>query len=88
MFAPIQETYIDWRNPEATMPDPQIDDNSNHQFFEPLSRHRMNLIFCLCGQADELATRGYTAEAKRLLLEAALLEPNAEFVCDKLNSIS
>jgi hypothetical protein len=91
-FAPIQETYIDCRNPEATMPDTQFDDdwlsNFDHQLFEPLSRHQMNLIFCLCGQADELAARGYTAEAKRLLLEAALLEPNAEFVCDKLNSIA
>jgi hypothetical protein len=91
-FAPIQETYIDWRNPEATMPNPQSDDDSlsilNHQFFEPLARHQMNLIFCLCGHADELTARGYTAEAKRLLLEAALLEPKAEFVRDRLNSIS
>src|SRR5262249_38773300 len=48
-FAPIQDTYIDWRNPDATLPGPRFDDNSilNHQLFEPLARHHMNLIFCL-----------------------------------------
>jgi tetratricopeptide (TPR) repeat protein len=91
-FKPIQETYIDWVSPTATQPQRQFDDESqstfNRQLFEPLARHHMNLIFCLCGHADELTTRGYTAEAKRLLLEAALLEPKAEFVRDKLNSMS
>jgi hypothetical protein len=44
----------------------------------------MNLIFALCGQADELIAKGYTTEADRLLREAALLEPQADFIQERL----
>jgi hypothetical protein len=47
----------------------------------------MNLIFALCAQADALTDRGYAAEAKRLLFEAALLEPEAGFVRDRLQGL-
>ena len=52
-----------------------------------LTQHRMHLIFALCGQVDALTDRGYTAEAKRLLLEAALLEPQAEFIRDRFKAM-
>jgi len=48
----------------------------------------MNLLFALCGQADELLAEGFVVEARRLLEEAALLEPAAEFVQDKLKALS
>jgi len=41
----------------------------------------------LCGQADALIAKSYTAEAKQLLIEAALLEPRAEFVSDRLRAL-
>jgi hypothetical protein len=47
----------------------------------------MNLIFATCGQADALAGRGYTAEAKRLLYEAALLEPEAYIVRERIKAL-
>jgi hypothetical protein len=52
-----------------------------------LPRHKMNLIFALCGHADDLLARGFGAEAKRLLLEAALLEPQAEFVQARIEAL-
>ena len=52
-----------------------------------LIRHRMNLIFALCGQADELVARGFGAEAKRLLWKAALLEPQADFIQEWLKTV-
>ena len=48
----------------------------------------MNLIFATCGQADALVERGYNAEAKRLLFEAALLEPAAGFIRERLKALS
>ena len=47
----------------------------------------MNMIFAICGQADERIAKGYTAEAKRLLWEAALLEPQADFIQDRLKAM-
>ena len=47
----------------------------------------MNLLFGTCGQADALVERGRTAEAKRLLLEAAMLEPEAGFIRDKIKEL-
>lgn len=89
MFAPSQEIYIGWISSEGPMPEIapggypfQVELDTG-----PLTRHRMNLIFALCGQADALTARGYTAEAKRLLFEAALLEPQAQFVQDRLSAI-
>jgi hypothetical protein len=53
-----------------------------------LLRHRMNLIFAACGQADALVEKGYVSEAKRLLSEAAILEPNASFVWERLRALN
>jgi hypothetical protein len=47
----------------------------------------MNLLFATCGQADALAERGYVAEAKRLLYEAAMLEPQAGFVQERIKAL-
>lgn len=88
-FAPFQETHLAWISPEA----PALEIQSEGYPFQPerdsgnLTRHRMNLIFALCGQADELANRGYIAEAKRLLWEAALLEPQADFIQERLRQM-
>ena len=47
----------------------------------------MNLIFAACGQADALVERGFSAEARRLLDEAALLEPDAGIVRDRIKAL-
>lgn len=89
-FAPFQETHLDWIScdtpafeiqPEGYLFQAERDDGR-------LTRHRMNLIFALCGQADELAARGDTVEAKRLLLEAAMLEPQADFIQERLKRMA
>ena len=89
-LAPFQETHIDWISSEASMPEIQPEGYpfQAERDAGTLTRHRMNLIFALCGQADALTARGHTAEAKRLLFEAALLEPQAEFVRDRLKAMA
>ncbi len=52
-----------------------------------LPRHKMNLIFAVCGQADALVGKGCTDEAKRLLFEALMLEPNARFVWERIEAL-
>lgn len=85
-FIPFQEPYLDWIDAEAPAPQMPaegypfrlvVDNNS-------LPRHKMNLLFALVAQADALCSRGSQAEARRLLQEAAMLEPRAEFVQQKL----
>jgi hypothetical protein len=44
----------------------------------------MNLLFALCGQADAFIAKGFIAEARRLLSEAAMLEPNADFIQERI----
>lgn len=88
-FAPFQEIYIDWVSRDA--PAPGIKPGSYPFRAElggdSLMRHKMNLLFATCGQADALAARGHNAEAKRLLYEAAMLEPAAGFVWDKIKAL-
>jgi hypothetical protein len=48
----------------------------------------MNLIFATCRQADALMERGYTADAKRLLQEAAMLEPAAGFIWERIRALA
>ena len=48
----------------------------------------MNLICATCAQADALVGRGYRLEAKRLLAEAAMLEPAASIVLERLGEVS
>lgn len=88
-FAPFLEIYIDWVSSDA--PAPEIKPGS-YPFKaelggESLLRHKMNLLFATCGQADALAARGYRAEAKRLLYEAAVLEPEAGFIQDRIRAL-
>lgn len=89
-LTPFHEVYIDWIDREspgaATQPE-------GYPFKVELGggsllRHRMNLIFATCGQADALADKGYVLEAKRLLSEAAMLEPNASFVSERLRVLN
>lgn len=88
-FRSIQESYVTWVASDA--PAPQNEPGGYPFGVErdigPTIRHRLNLILALCGQADELIERGYQALAKGLLLEAALLEPKAEFIRDRLNGL-
>jgi tetratricopeptide (TPR) repeat protein len=88
-LAPFHEVYIDWINADAHAPEIQPGDYPFQAERDggTLTRHRMNLIFALCAQADALTDRGYAAEAKRLLFEAALLEPEAGFVRDRLQGL-
>ena len=89
VLVPFQEIYIEWVNgkspgnppPGEGYPFGDESDSGN------LVRHRMNLIFALCGEADSLIERHYHQEATRLLIEAALLEPNADFVHERLEAI-
>jgi hypothetical protein len=89
-FAPYQETYVGWISAGAATPGIQPGGYPFQAECDSgtLPRHRMNLIFSLFGQADALANRGYTAEAKRLLYEATLLEPEAEFIQDRLKYLA
>ena len=89
-FAPVQATLVNWISSETPAPEiePEGYPFQAERDASGLTRHRMNLLFALCGQADALTARGYAAEAKRLLLEAALLEPQAEFVQDRLKAMS
>lgn len=89
-FAPFHEVYLDWVSADSPAPESQpggypfkaeVDAGS-------LPRHKMNLIFATCGQADALVERGYNAEAKRLLFEAAMLEPEAGFVRDRIKALA
>lgn len=88
-FRPIQETYLDWVPSESLAPgiQPEGYPFQAERDAGTLVRHRMNLIFALCGQTDELIGRGYLALAKQLLLEANLLEPKAAFIRDKLEAL-
>ena len=52
-----------------------------------LPRHKMNLIFATCGQADALMEKGYHLKAKRLLSEALMLEPQANIVAERLKAL-
>lgn len=89
-FAPFQEAYIAWANFDAPLPEIQP---YNYPFQAErdagcLPRHRLNLVFALCGQADALVDQSYEAQAKRFLFEAALLEPQAEFVRSRIEAIA
>ena len=87
--APVKEIYIDWVSSEA--PAPEIQPGGYPFKVErdasDLPRHKMNLIFATCGQADALVEKGHTTEAKRLLLEAAMLEPAAGFIRDRIKEL-
>jgi tetratricopeptide (TPR) repeat protein len=88
--APFEEIYIDWVSSEA--PAPEIKPGGYPFKVEvdatDLPRHKMNLLFATCGQVDALIEMGYTAEAKRLLFEAAVLESEAGFIQDRIKELN
>jgi tetratricopeptide (TPR) repeat protein len=88
-FAPFQDIYIDWVNHDAPVPEtgPEGYPFRVERDSSSLPRHKMNLIFATCAQADALAERGHPAEAKRLLYEAALLEPGTSIVWDRIKML-
>ena len=88
-FAPFEEIYIDWVSHNLPAPAIQPDGYPFKVELDAgnLTRHKMNLLFATCGQADALVERGYVAEAKRLLLEAAMLEPEASLVWDRIKAL-
>ena len=88
-FAPFQDIYIDWVSLETPSPGIQPDGYPFEAEFDGgnLIRHKMNLIFATCGQADALVEKGYNLEAKRLLSEAAMLEPEADIVLERLKAL-
>ena len=87
--APSQDVLIDWIVRET----PSLDIQPHGYPFKAefgggsLLRHKMNLIFAACGRADALIDKGYRLEAKRLLSEAALLEPQATIVWERLRTL-
>jgi tetratricopeptide (TPR) repeat protein len=88
-FTPFQETYVDWVGSDA--PAPVKPENSYPFKYDVengcLPRHKMNLLLALCAQADALAARGCQSQARNLLEEAAMVEPQAEFVQEKLKAL-
>lgn len=89
-FAPFQDVYIDWISSEASGPEIQPGGYPFKAEYDSgsLIRHKMNLIFATCGEADALFEKGYHLEAKRLLCEAAMLEPRAAIVRERLEALS
>lgn len=88
-LAPGQAFYFDWVNPGAPFPVsvPEGWPFRNERDASELPRHRMNLIFAACGWADALSEHGHADEAMRLLHEAALLEPEAGFILERINAL-
>ena len=85
---PFQEVYIYWMSADAPVPSQPAEGYPFKYEVENgcLPRHKMNLLFATVALADYLAGFGNTAEAGRLLQEAALLEPQADFVQDRLRA--
>jgi hypothetical protein len=88
-FAPFQDVYLDWGNHNLATPELPSDGYPFRVEFDAgsLARHKMNLIFASCWQADALIERGFKAEAKRVLCEAALVEPRAEMIAERLQAL-
>ncbi len=87
--APFQEVYIDWVKHDTPAPavEPEGYPFRIERDGSSLPRHKMNLIFATCGQADALIEKGYIAQARRLLYEVALLEPRAGIVWDRIEAL-
>ncbi len=89
-FVPFQKIYIDWVSLETPAPDIKPGDYpfKVERDASDLPRHKMNLIFATCAQADALMEKGCKFEAKRLLSEVALLEPEADIVLERLKALT
>lgn len=88
-MAPFLNIYLDWLNADAPALEIQPEGYPFNAERESgnLTRHRTNLIFATCAQADELSGKGFAAEAKRMLYEVAMLEPEAAMVRDRINAL-
>jgi hypothetical protein len=89
IVAPFADIYIDSIGGEAAMPGVEP---GGHPFRSELDggsliRHKMNLLFASCGRADALLAEGCVPEAKRLLLEAAMLEPEGDMIQARLDAL-
>jgi tetratricopeptide (TPR) repeat protein len=87
---PFREAYIDWVHADAPAPAPSTPAEGfpfNYKVTGCLPRHKMNLLFATVALADYLSGCGNKAEAQRFIQEAALLEPHADFVQDRLKSM-
>lgn len=84
-----EEFYIDWVRGESPGPEARPDGYPFKLELDAssLPRHKMNLLFAIGAQADVLAAQGFVFQAKQLLLEAALLEPGADFIREKLSAL-
>jgi hypothetical protein len=89
-FCPAREIYFDWISQDTPRPEilPEGYPFRVERDVSSLPRHKMNLIFAACGQADALIEGGHSAEAKRLLFETAMLEPGADFILERLKALS
>ncbi|HTR41197.1 MAG TPA: hypothetical protein VMH87_06240 [Pseudomonadales bacterium] len=87
-IVPSQESYFDWISNAA--PPLPIQDGYPFSYERDSSdfmRHKMNLLFALCGAADTCIANGRIAEAWRLLTEADVLEPNAGFIQERIEAL-
>jgi hypothetical protein len=50
-------------------------------------RRKLTLIYATCAQADALIEKGFVFEAKRLLCEVALIEPQADIIRERLKGL-
>jgi hypothetical protein len=87
-IAPFQDSYVDWMS--NTVPSPPI--LEGYPFFlergaTHFLRHKMNLLFSLCGAADAFIANSNSAEACQLLSEAATLEPNIHFIQERIQAL-
>jgi tetratricopeptide (TPR) repeat protein len=87
---PYEEIYIDWVPPEKPLSEPGEGYPFRWERDSDLGylRHKMNLLFAIAGQADALAATGSPGEARALLYEAAMLEPNADFIQERIKALA
>ncbi|HEX3626631.1 MAG TPA: hypothetical protein VH280_14545 [Verrucomicrobiae bacterium] len=88
---PFKETYIDWVRTDALISSKPVE--GCYPFRRELATgcllgHKMNLLFATAAEADYLIECGNKAEAQRLLQEAVLLEPQADFIRERLATIT
>jgi tetratricopeptide (TPR) repeat protein len=87
----VREAYVDWRaGTDTSLPQAQIEEGYPfrlERYCASFMRHKMNLLFATCGRADVLIADGCVAEARRLLEEAALIEPQADFIQERLGAL-
>ncbi len=89
-FAPFQEIYLDWVSHDSPKPAIWPEGYPFRAEFDAgtLVRHKMNLVFGTCGLAGALVARGYQMEARRLLCEAMMIEPEAAIIQERLQALT